>query len=384
MQVSAIAQAKPTKTRRGARLELRGLTKHYGGSRGVDNLTLEVPAGCFISLLGPSGSGKTTTLNLIAGFLTPDSGELLMDGRAVALVPPHKRNIGMVFQSYALFPHMTVAENIGYPLRMRGRISRQEQQSRIAETAEMMQISELVGRYPRQLSGGQQQRVAMARALVSHPPLLLMDEPLGALDKRLREDMQFEIKRIHRISGTTVVYVTHDQTEALTMSDLIVVMDKGHICQVGTPEALYYKPASRFVANFIGDSNSIAGHVTDVSVDSLGVRITGGQEIRLPCADAPALVGERIVFMVRPEDLSVELAGAGQATADRLAGRVLDISFQGGSYRLSVASGDEVISLRLPRVSVRGLEVGQDIFVRWQASAPLIFPDRQPPAGVVQ
>src|ERR1700752_5338284 len=210
----------------GAQVPLRKLSKSFGSAAAVDDVSLDVLAGAFVSLLGPSGSGKTTTLNLIAGFLTPDAGDILIDERSVADVPPHKRNIGMVFQSYSLFPHMTVADNVGFPLRMRTRLRREAARKRVAEMLGLVQLSHLAARYPRQLSGGQQQRVAMARALVSHPSLLLMDEPLGALDKKLREQMQIEIKRIHRSVGTTVIYVTHDQTEALTMSDLVVVMHR--------------------------------------------------------------------------------------------------------------------------------------------------------------
>jgi len=222
----------------GAQLRLRNLTKTFGAVTAVDQISLDVPAGAFVSLLGPSGSGKTTTLNLIAGFLTLDAGDILLDARSVADIPPHKRNIGMVFQSYSLFPHMTVEENVGFPLRMRTRLSRDDAARRIDEMLALVQLSHLGSRYPRQLSGGQQQRVAMARALVSRPRLLLMDEPLGALDKKLREQMQIEIRRIHRSVGTTVIYVTHDQAEALTMSDVVVVMHQARIAQIGTPRAL--------------------------------------------------------------------------------------------------------------------------------------------------
>ena len=237
----------------GAQLRLRQLTKTFGAAKAVDQISLDVPAGAFVSLLGPSGSGKTTTLNLIAGFLTPDAGDILLDERSIADVPPHKRNIGMVFQSYSLFPHMTVADNVGFPLRMRTKLSREAARKRIDDMLGLVQLAHLASRYPRQLSGGQQQRVAMARALVSHPRLLLMDEPLGALDKKLREQMQVEIKRIHRSVGTTVIYVTHDQTEALTMSDLVVVMHHARVAQVGTPRVLYEAPANLFVADFLGD-----------------------------------------------------------------------------------------------------------------------------------
>src|SRR5712671_3107781 len=227
----------------GAQLRLRQLTKAFGTAKAVDQVSLDVPPGAFVSLLGPSGSGKTTTLNLIAGFLNPDAGDIQLDERSIADVPPHKRNIGMVFQSYSLFPHMTVAENVGFPLRMRTRLAREDARQRIEEMLALVHLGDLGSRYPRQLSGGQQQRVAMARALVSHPRLLLMDEPLGALDKKLREQMQVEIRRIHRSVGTTVLYVTHDQAEALSMSDVVAVMHQGRIAQIGPPRLLYEAPA---------------------------------------------------------------------------------------------------------------------------------------------
>ena len=205
----------------GAAVRLERLTKRFGSVVAVHEACLAIPAGSFVTLLGPSGSGKTTTLNLIAGFLLPDGGEIFVDDQAISRVPPHRRNIGMVFQNYALFPHMTVFENVAFPLRMRTALAGSALSGRVEETLDLVQLTGLGGRYPRQLSGGQQQRVAMARALVSYPRLLLMDEPLGALDKKLRERLQLEIKAIHRRVGTTIVYVTHDQSEALTLSDLV-------------------------------------------------------------------------------------------------------------------------------------------------------------------
>ena len=301
----------------GAQLRLRQLTKAFGASQAVDRISLDVPAGAFVSLLGPSGSGKTTTLNLIAGFLTPDAGDILLDERSIADVPPHKRNIGMVFQSYSLFPHMTVAENVGFPLRMRTRLSRQEARQRIDEMLALVQLGHLGTRYPRQLSGGQQQRVAMARALVSHPRLLLMDEPLGALDKKLREQMQIEIKRIHRSVGTTVIYVTHDQTEALTMSDLVVVMHQARVSQVGTPRVLYEAPANLFVADFLGDSNLLTATIAHVSGDELAVEIGNGEKIRAARGTSAAAQGSRAVVLIRPEDISVTATDAANGRSGR-------------------------------------------------------------------
>ncbi len=358
----------------GARLELRNLSKAFAGVRAVDDISLDVPAGAFVSLLGPSGSGKTTTLNLIAGFLTADAGDILLDGRSVADVPSHKRNIGMVFQSYSLFPHMTVAENVAFPLRMRTKLSREEARRRVADMLALVQLSHLAARYPRQLSGGQQQRVAMARALVSHPRLLLMDEPLGALDKKLREQMQFEIKRIHRTVGTTVVYVTHDQSEALTMSDIVVVMHQSRIAQVGAPRALYDAPANLFVADFLGDSNLLPGTIVEAGSAGVLVEVAQGQRVKVTRAEKAPSVGSRAVVLIRPEDMSVHAGPTQSDGMDSLAGTVRDISYHGDSYKLDVAVGEHALKVRLARVSGNGVELGQRVVVAWRPDAARLLP----------
>jgi putative spermidine/putrescine transport system ATP-binding protein len=367
----------------GAQLRLRQLTKAFGASQAVDRISLDVPAGAFVSLLGPSGSGKTTTLNLIAGFLTPDSGDILLDERSIADVPPHKRNIGMVFQSYSLFPHMTVAENVGFPLRMRTRMSRQEARQRIDEMLALVQLGHLGTRYPRQLSGGQQQRVAMARALVSHPRLLLMDEPLGALDKKLREQMQVEIKRIHRSVGTTVIYVTHDQTEALTMSDLVVVMHQARVSQVGTPRVLYEAPANLFVADFLGDSNLLTATVAHVSGDELAVEIGNGEKIRAVRGASEATQGNRAVVLIRPEDISVTATDERTAGQDIVAGTIKDISYHGDTFKLDVALGADMLKVKVPRERGAGMERGEKVFLTWRSSVVRLLPaaDRAGDAG---
>ena len=268
----------------GAQIGLHGLVKAFGAFRAVDDVSLDVPAGTFVTLLGPSGSGKTTTLNLIAGFVEPDAGEILADGVAISGVPPHLRNIGMVFQSYALFPHMTVLDNVTFPLRMRSGLSRAARRTRALETLDLVRLAGLEGRYPRQLSGGQQQRVSMARALVSQPRLLLMDEPLGALDKKLRENMQLEIKQIHRQVGANFVYVTHDQGEAPTMSDLVVVMNDGRIVQSAPPREIYTRPATRFVADFPGQANLLPARVVARDATLARVRLVDGTEVAVPVA----------------------------------------------------------------------------------------------------
>jgi len=358
----------------GAGLRLRRLSKAFGATKAIDEVSLDVPAGTFVSLLGPSGSGKTTTLNLIAGFLAPDSGDILLDERSIADVPPHKRNIGMVFQSYSLFPHMTVADNVGFPLRMRTRLSRKDARERVDEMLALVRLGHLGNRYPRQLSGGQQQRVAMARALVSHPRLLLMDEPLGALDKKLREQMQDEIKRIHRSVGTTVIYVTHDQTEALTMSDLVVVMHQARVAQIGTPRMLYEAPANLFVADFLGDSNLLAAKVVKACGNEVEVELANGQTIRATRSSHAAAPGESVVVLIRPEDMSVCANGDRTGADDVLAGTVRDISYHGDTFKLAVAVGKEVLKIKVARVQGAGVVPGESVLLTWKSNAAKVLP----------
>src|SRR5262252_3441305 len=281
-----------------------GVQKTYDGvNRVVEHLDLDIERGEFLTLLGPSGSGKTTTLMLLAGFEAPTEGEILLDGRAIGRLPPHKREIGMVFQHYALFPHMTVAENVAFPLTVRG-LPKDEIASRVERALSMVQLAALAERRPAQLSGGQQQRVAVARALVFEPKLVLMDEPLGALDKQLREQMQLEIRRLHRELGVTMVYVTHDQSEALTMSDRIAVFRQGRIEQIGPPEAIYDEPANAFVARFIGENNRVVGTVVEVDGTRCAVRARGGAMLTGTCADRLA-PGDEALVSVRPEQIAL-------------------------------------------------------------------------------
>ena len=357
---------------RGAKVELRNVSRRFGAQAAVDGISLEVPAGSFVSLLGPSGSGKTTTLNLIAGFLNPGAGDILFDDRSVADVPPHQRDIGMVFQSYALFPHLAVAQNVAFPLKMRTKLSKGEIERRVAETLALVRMEEYGGRYPRQLSGGQQQRVAMARALVSHPRLLLMDEPLGALDKKLRDQMQFEIKRIHRSVGTTFIYVTHDQSEALTMSDLVVLMHQGRIAQTGAPRELYSEPASVFVADFIGDSNLLKGRVTAIANDTVTVALDAGAAIGVPRrANLTLAPGQLVAVVLRPEDIAVQPPGAGISAG--LSGQVGEIGYQGDSCRLSVVVGGEAIKVKVPAHLALALRPGSAVALSWELSATRVL-----------
>ncbi len=362
-------------TASGAQVRLRNLHKAYGQTAAVDDVSLDVPAGAFVSLLGPSGSGKTTTLNLIAGFLTPDRGDILIDNRSVADVPPHKRNIGMVFQSYSLFPHMTVADNVGFPLRMRSKLTRVEAQKRIAEMLALVQLSHLSARYPRQLSGGQQQRVAMARALVSRPRLLLMDEPLGALDKKLREQMQTEIRRIHRSVGATVVYVTHDQSEALTMSDLVVVMHRARIAQIGPPNALYETPASAFVADFIGNSNLIETTIIGVVGDRWTVKAGNGAVIHAAPPAFPASAGDHVFLLIRPEDMTVRpLTTEPSPQGDQIVGILKERSFHGDVFKLGIAVGGDMLKAKVAREVGGSFEIGQWIALTWKNGAVRLLP----------
>src|SRR3984957_14760723 len=269
----------------GAAVILSALEKNYGNVGAVRGVSLDIRSGEFLTLLGPSGSGKTTTLLMIAGFEVPTVGDIAIDGQSVVVLPPHKRNIGMVFQNYALFPHMTVAENIGFPLKQRG-VDRATRARQVAESLDLVRLPGYQSRYPRQLSGGQQQRVALARAIVFRPRLLLMDEPLGALDKQLRESLQLEMRRLHADLSITFIYVTHDQEEALTMSDRVAVMNDGLIAQVGSPEDLYDRPCDRFVASFIGESNFFPCVVLGIE-DDMVIAESGGTMVRALAANFP-------------------------------------------------------------------------------------------------
>jgi putative spermidine/putrescine transport system ATP-binding protein len=336
-------------------------------------MCLDIPAGSFVTLLGPSGSGKTTTLNLIAGFLLPDAGEIFVDRQPVSRVPPHRRNIGMVFQHYALFPHMTVFENVAFPLRMRTSLAGAARRRRVEETLDLVQLAGLGDRYPRQLSGGQQQRVAMARALVSDPRLLLMDEPLGALDKKLRERLQLEIKAIHRRVGTTIVYVTHDQTEALTLSDLVVVMDHGRMLQAGSPRALYEAPETEFVADFLGGANLISGQVTGSVGEDLLIALPGAETIRIRASSRTITSGTRVQVMIRPEDVEVGRAPACDPASVAITGEVVDAVYLGDAIKLVVAVGGGALTAKLSGRRGAEFSPGDPVTVCWPRSATRIL-----------
>ncbi|WP_442778540.1 ABC transporter ATP-binding protein [Cobetia sp. L2A1] len=337
----------------------------------VKGFNLEVRRGEFVTLLGPSGSGKTTCLMMMAGFETPTHGEILLDGVPINKLPPHKRGIGMVFQNYALFPHMSVAENLAFPLEVRG-MSKEEITSKVANALDMVRLGEFGDRRPGQLSGGQQQRVALARALVFEPELVLMDEPLGALDKNLREEMQFEIKRIHQRLGVTMLYVTHDQTEALTMSDRIAVFNDGIVQQLATPEALYEAPENAFVAYFIGENNRLNGVVSrlDGGEAYCTVTLDGGEEVKaLPVAIKA--MGERTQLSLRPERvrLLAEESSDAPLPDNVFTAEVKEVIYLGDHLRTRVAvCGSEEFIIKTPNADgYPVLKPGQSLKVGWDA-----------------
>lgn len=315
----------------GHSLQLVDLGKSFGAATVLKNVSITADAGSFVSLLGPSGCGKTTTLNIIAGFETPDSGDVLLDGASVMGVPPHRRHFGMVFQSHALFPHMTIAQNVAFPPQMQG-ISKQETQKRVSRALELVRLEHMSEKYPRQLSGGQQQRIGIARALAAEPRIVLMDEPLSSLDAQLRRDMQSELRRIQRTVGSTVIYVTHDQEEAMALSDQMVLMSSGRIEQAGRPEDLYQRPATSFVASFIGESNLfVAKALPQKGHCSLGEKVN----VRVASHDL-LTPGAQLTLVVRPE--RVQLVAT--AEADDLPVRVVDRNYAGESFRYVLALPD--------------------------------------------
>ena len=323
-----------------------------------------------MTLLGASGSGKTTTLMMIAGFVTPSKGDILVDGVSIVERAPDKRNLGVVFQSYALFPHMTVAENIAFPLSMR-HCGSAEIRTRVAEALAMVQLSDYPGRRVGELSGGQQQRVALARALVFRPPVLLMDEPLGALDRKLREQMQLEIKRIQRGLGITVIYVTHDQEEALILSDRIAIMHEGRVQQVDTPAAVYEQPSTPYVASFLGESNFLDGVIEENGERASGVRLRSGE--RIAAQPTSLSVGTPVQAMVRPESITLSPPLADHA-ANSLSGTIEICEYLGQSIRYFVQAAAGSVTVREPRGSARRASPGERVTLYWPPQATSLFP----------
>ena len=332
----------------------RNVTKRYGSLRALDDVTLEFPDGAFFALLGPSGSGKTTLLRAVAGFVEPDEGRILIDGADVAHIPAHRRDIGMVFQNYALFPHMTVFDNVAFGLSVRG-VGRSEARDRVGRMLDLVRLSGLDRRKPRQLSGGQQQRVALARALVTEPKVLLLDEPLGALDKRLRQEMQIELKQIQRAVGITAIFVTHDQEEALTLSDRIAIIDEGGLVQTGAPGELYERPRTRFAASFLGDANFLSGRV-----EGNGVRVDGVGRV----AAAASLAPGEATLAVRPEKMRLAAPDSG-AEGNRIVGSVDRRVFSGASVTYIVDTPAGPIRAFRQNAGEAMMEVGATVAVVW-------------------
>lgn len=344
----------------GSSIAVRGVVKKYGNFYAADRISLDIEPGEFITLLGPSGSGKTTLLNLLAGFQTLDDGEILVDGKPVHDVPTHKRGFGMVFQSYALFPNMTVTQNVAFPLRMAG-VDRPMTERRVAETLEIMRLSEHAKKSPSEMSGGQQQRVAIARAIVMRPKVVLMDEPLSALDRRLRESIQIEIRDLHQTIGSTVLFVTHDQGEALTMSDRIAVLDAGRIVQIGRPVDIYRRPSNRFVASFVGESNLLEVDIQQKQGATLTVKSRGGYVFNAESRNPIAL--GRATVLVRPERILI----SNEPTANSTSVIVTSAIFLGEILRVEARmEGGDSLLIRCSDTANRPLPaVGDHLHVSW-------------------
>ncbi|MFC3126602.1 ABC transporter ATP-binding protein [Pseudoroseomonas globiformis] len=358
-----------------ALVRFEGVRKAYGpkgAGYAVKQLDLAVQRGELLTLLGPSGSGKTTTLMMLAGFEQPSEGRILLEDRDIARLPPHKRGIGVVFQSYALFPHMSVAENVAFPLEVRG-IPKADRAARVARALSMVRLEGFGERRPSQLSGGQQQRVALARAMVFEPPIVLLDEPLGALDKSLREEMQYEIRALHQRLGLTMMYVTHDQAEALTLSDRIAVFEGGLVRQLATPRRIYEAPANGFVAGFVGENNRLPGRVIESDGPMVRVALDCGPVVEARIVDTGG-AGSRCFVAIRPERVAVAPVRADDLGEGALAARLTEAIFQGDHLRLrlSLGEGGELLAKR----TVGGgpvPEIGAIAAVAWDANQALAF-----------
>ncbi|WP_313810996.1 ABC transporter ATP-binding protein [Glutamicibacter sp.] len=375
-----LEQSPAPSTTRGADLQLASVTKRFADFVAVKDLDLLVPSGSFFALLGPSGCGKSTTLRMIAGLDAPSEGSISIGGQDVTALPTHRRPVNTVFQSYALFPHMSVLENVAFGLK------RKKDKDALAKAKaglEMVQLSHLANRKPAQLSGGQQQRVALARALVNRPQVLLLDEPLGALDMKLRRQMQYELKTIQTEVGLTFIHVTHDQEEAMTMADTVAVMNEGRIEQMGAPRDLYELPRTAFVANFLGKSNLMRGAVIGTSAGMLEVDVAG-HRVLLPAARAVQTSGQ-VVVGVRPEKISISRTSA-QASHNELSGVVIDVSFTGSTteYLVEVPSVGTIGTFSQNR-GQDPAAVGQTVYLRWDAEYSFgLAGDERIDAGVEQ
>lgn len=355
-------------------LELRNVSKFYGELAAVNDVSLSVQPGQFLTLLGPSGSGKTTILMAIAGFVRPTRGDILLDGHVITSLPAEKRNFGMVFQGYALFPHMNVARNIGFPLKVRGR-SKEEIETRVASALELVQLGHLADRMPNEVSGGQQQRVALARALVFEPALLLLDEPLSALDRKLRAELQWELKSLHQRVGTTFIYVTHDQDEALSMSDQIIVLNDGRIVQQGTPHELYDRPTSRFVANFLGGSNFLHGKIVETRAHGFCYAV-GDQCFEQAVNGMRVTAGQDVLIALSPEKVAISSnrPSHGENVA---AGKIRSFNYYGNSFHVQVETTVlGIVDVKTPawKCSIEPV-TGDPVWIAWSPDATIPVTD---------
>ena len=359
-------------------LEVVNVVKDFAGRRAVDGVSFAVPAGSFFSILGPSGCGKTTLLRMIAGFATPDSGDILIRGSSILGTPPNRRPVNMVFQHLALFPMMTVGENIAYGLRRRG-VARDEIDRKVAAILQRVSLPDVAPRRVDQLSGGQKQRVAIARCLVLEPEVLVLDEPLGALDLKLREHMKVELKQLQAQVGTTFVYITHDQSEALVMSDHVAVMNNGRFEQVGKPQELYYKPATAFVAGFVGEANRWRGRIDEVSGSKAMFVGDGGWRLVTDAASGLS-AGTAAELFVRPEAIAISRGTVNEGADNRFIGKVQSILFNGANSVALVNLGNEAtITAALPQSgTLAGLAVGDEVELAWLASQCRCFPVAAP------
>lgn len=358
----------------GGDLAIEQVSKRYGHSAVVDRVSLTIRQGEFLTLLGPSGSGKTTLLMIIAGFVTPDEGQILLGHRPIGHLAPEQRNFGMVFQGYALFPHLSVFDNVAFPLKVRRRPAA-EIERKVDEALDLVQLADKAKRLPRQLSGGQQQRVALARAMVFTPHLLLLDEPLSALDKKLRGELQDELKRLHRRVGITFIYVTHDQDEALSMSDRIAVMREGKVIQCGAPTDLYEQPKTRFIAEFLGRSNFIQGRVDGHSDRGVVVTSNGTTFVQSAGGEPVPPTGAKVVIALRPEKIAL---GAGaDGGGNNINGVVTDVSYFGSEFNLHVSTRDFGPLLVTLPAWARGAPPapGEPVMLRWQDHAGVMVQD---------
>ncbi|WP_299728675.1 ABC transporter ATP-binding protein [uncultured Endozoicomonas sp.] len=355
-------------------LECRNVSKQFGDFQAVNDISLEIPAGSFFSILGPSGCGKTTLLRMLAGFSEPDQGEILIKGKKMAGIPPNKRPVNMVFQHLALFPMMNIGENIAYGLK-RNKVPKQERDKKVADVLERIDLPGIENKSVHQLSGGQKQRVAIARCLVLEPDVLLLDEPLGALDLKLREQMKVELKKLQQAFGTTFIYITHDQSEAMVMSDQVAVMNHGRFEQVGSPQSLYYQPNTAFVAGFVGNNNRIEGVVESIVGETAIIRSDAGQQFKTTFPEATLHSGQQVHLYIRPEAIHIR-RDQNVTSENHINGRVESILFDGGNSQVLVkdTESSQELTVSLPQTrEFNDLTAGEMISLSWDIRQSNVF-----------